>query len=79
MYYSCTEKIKRTCCKTQKKERNLKIKKEIKSNILIRVPNFSEIYFLPFSEIRFAERVFQLAALKKIKPLTISQKVTLES
>jgi len=34
------------------KERNLKIKKEIKSNILTRVPNFSEIYFLPFSEIR---------------------------
>jgi len=36
----------------KKNERNLKIKKEIKSNILIRVPNFSEIYFLPFSEIR---------------------------
>lgn len=41
-----------TAKRKHKKKRNLKIKKEIKSNILIRVPNVSEIYFLPFSEIR---------------------------
>ena len=76
MYYSCTEKLKRTCCKTQKKnERNLKIKKEIKSNILIRVPNFSEIYFLPFSEIRVCWTGFSARGIKKNKaPPTISQK-----
>jgi len=46
------KRLSEPAAKRKKKERNLKIKKEIKSNILIRVPNFSEIYFLPFSEIR---------------------------
>ena len=58
-----------TAKRKHKKKRNLKIKKEIKSNILIRVPNVSEIYFLPFSEIRVGWTGFSARGIKKkIKP-----------